>query len=92
MNTFKDIKGPCIGAMEASRSWGKMYDVFEEELEGVDALGSVTVLTDFSGAFRQDIKMNPLEGWFKESTKNTRIPGLSAGRNTLQKFFIEGVK
>jgi transposase len=32
---FKDIKGPSIGVMEASRSWGKMYDVLEEELEEV---------------------------------------------------------
>jgi len=29
-----------------------------------------------------------IEVWFKELTKNTRIPGLSAGRNTLQEFFI----
>lgn len=51
---FKEIEGPCIAVLEASRSWGKMYDLLEEELEEVilahpqkvKAIASARVKTD----------------------------------------------
>lgn len=51
---FRGIEGPRIAVMEASRSWGKMYDILEEELEEVilahpqkvKAIASARVKTD----------------------------------------------
>jgi hypothetical protein len=45
-------------------------------------MNTVTAITDSSGAVLTRYK----NGWFKESTKNTRIPGLAQGETPRKNF------